>query len=129
MTTRDIAHHRLVNQNIASARCSEPGEVAAALGAMQAQDCLGALWAIGLRLTDATNTVVERAIAERKIIRTWPMRSTLHFVAAADVRWMLELLTPRSPAVRAVGRNSNSITPSSPAAGNCSSGPCGGIGN
>jgi len=38
MTTRDIAHHRLVNQNIASARCSEPGEVAAALGAMQAQD-------------------------------------------------------------------------------------------
>src|SRR5262247_1090343 len=29
------------------------------------------------------------------IIRTWPMRGTLHFVSAADIRWMLELLTPR----------------------------------
>ena len=30
-----------------------------------------------------------------KIVRTWPMRGTLHFVAAADVRWMLELLAGR----------------------------------
>ncbi len=38
---------------------------------------------------------VERAIAERRIVRTWPMRGTLHFVAPADVRWMLALLSPR----------------------------------
>src|SRR5215831_14045710 len=37
----------------------------------------------------------EQALANRTIIRTWPMRGTLHFVAAADVQWMLELLTPR----------------------------------
>jgi hypothetical protein len=38
---------------------------------------------------------VEKAIAEKKIVRTWPMRGTLHFVSPEDVRWMLEFLTPR----------------------------------
>lgn len=62
---------------------------------MQAQDYASALWAIGLRLPAATEAGVERAVAERQIVRTWPMRGTLHFVAADDVRWMLELMTPR----------------------------------
>jgi len=65
------------------------------LGAVQAQDYLGSLWAIGLRMQNATEEAVEQAIADRTIIRTWPMRGTLHFVAATDVRWMLTLLTPR----------------------------------
>src|SRR6185437_12036373 len=46
---------------------------------------------------------VEQALADGKIIRTWPMRGTLHFVAPADVRWMLKLLTPRMVA-RSQGR-------------------------
>jgi hypothetical protein len=36
-------------------------------------------------------------------VRTWPMRGTLHYAPAADVRWMLELLTPRVIA-RSAGR-------------------------
>jgi hypothetical protein len=43
----------------------------------------------------ATESSVEQALADRSIVRTWPARGTLHFVAAADVRWVLELLTPR----------------------------------
>lgn len=31
----------------------------------------------------------------RTIVRTWPMRGTLHFVPAEDARWMLALLAPR----------------------------------
>jgi hypothetical protein len=85
---------RLVNQQISCARFNEPHQVVAALGAMQAQDYLGGLWAIALRLPRATETAVELAIAERKIIRTWPLRGTLHFVAAADIGWMLALLAP-----------------------------------
>ena len=38
---------------------------------------------------------VEDAVRRRAIVRTWPMRGTLHFVAAADVRWMSRLLTPQ----------------------------------
>ncbi len=75
--------------------CRQPADAVTALGAMQAQDYLGALWSIGLRMPDSTEALVEQALAERKIVRTWPMRGTLHFVAAPDVRWMLELLTPR----------------------------------
>ena len=95
MTSRDIARLRLANQQIVATRCQEPAEVVASLGAMQAQDYLGTLWAIGLRLPAATETDIERAIADRTIIRTWPLRSTLHFVAAADVHWLLEFLGPR----------------------------------
>ena len=62
---------------------------------MQAQDYAGALWAIGLRMSTAVQADIEQAISGRTIIRTWPMRGTLHFVAAVDVVWMLELLTPR----------------------------------
>jgi len=95
MTRSDIARLRLHNQRIAYATAEKPGDVVAWLGAVQAQDYLGALWAVGLRMRNAVEADVEQALADRKIIRTWPMRGTLHFVAAADIRWMLELLTPR----------------------------------
>jgi hypothetical protein len=97
MGTRNphIADRRLRGQRIAGAGFERPGEVVAWLGAVQAQDYLGALWALGLRMKKATEAAVEQAIAERTIVRTWPMRGTLHFVAAADVRWMLALLAPR----------------------------------
>jgi hypothetical protein len=95
MNRSQITHFRLWNQQIAHPRLATAGEVVAALGAMQAQDYTGTCWAIGLRLPVATAATIEQAIADRTIIRTWPMRGTLHFVAAADVRWMLELLTPR----------------------------------
>src|SRR5262249_29365815 len=97
MTTinSDIARLRLHNQHIATATSERPGDVVAWLGAVQAQDYLGALWAVGLRMRNAVEADIERALADRTIIRTWPMRGTLHFVAAADIRWMLELLAPR----------------------------------
>lgn len=95
MNRSQITHFRLWNQQIAHPRFATAGEVVAALGAMQAQDYAGTRWAIGLRLPAATEATIEQAIADHTVIRTWPMRGTLHFVAAADVRWMLELLTPR----------------------------------
>jgi hypothetical protein len=95
MTTAAIGVQRLFNQRIAQPPCAHPGEVVAWLGAVQAQDYLGALWAVGLRTPGATEQTIEQALAERTIVRTWPMRGTIHFVAAADVRWMLELLAPR----------------------------------
>ncbi|MBN1219139.1 MAG: AlkZ family DNA glycosylase, partial [Anaerolineae bacterium] len=95
MTSFDIAPQRLHNQSIAPAVSETPGDVVKRLGAVQAQDYLGALWAVGLRMQAATEQIIEQAIRDRQIIRTWPMRGTLHFVASEDVRWMLALLTPR----------------------------------
>jgi hypothetical protein len=62
---------------------------------MQAQDYAGTMWAIALRMQQPSQSAIDLAITNRSIVRTWPMRGTLHFVAAADVRWMLKLLAPR----------------------------------
>jgi Winged helix DNA-binding domain len=91
----NIGRLRLANQHVARPVFDDPAEVVHWLGAVQAQDYLGGLWALGLRTRRATEASVEAAIARRAIVRTWPMRGTLHFVAAADVRWMCTLLTPR----------------------------------
>jgi hypothetical protein len=97
----DIVRERLHNQLITNARFADPGEVVRWLGAVQAQDYRAGLWAVGLRIPGSTEATVERAVAERRIVRTWPMRGTLHFVAPEDARWMLELLTPRVVAASA----------------------------
>jgi hypothetical protein len=91
----NIALTRLYNQQIASQRFTQPAEVVAWLGAMQAQDYTGALWSAGLRMVNASEGNIEQAIADRSIVRTWPLRGTLHLVAAQDVHWLLALLTPR----------------------------------
>jgi hypothetical protein len=90
-----IAHRRLYNHRIAGARCDKPDDVVRWMGLIQAQDYLGALWAVGLRTRGATEAGIEQALVDRSIVRTWPARGTLHFVAAEDVRWILELLAPR----------------------------------
>ena len=95
MSTPGIASRRLLNQQLVLPRFTTPVEVVRWFGAVQAQDSLGSLWAVGQRLPVAVEVDVEDAIASRAIVRTWPMRGTLHFVAAEDTRWMLRLLTPR----------------------------------
>lgn len=95
MARINILDQRLYNQSISSPRFTKPEEIVRWMGAIQAQDYLGSLWAIGLRLKNVTEKKIERAIVNKKIVRSWPMRGTLHFVASEDLRWMLKLLTPR----------------------------------
>lgn len=90
-----IAARRLHSHLLAGNAAATPHAVVSHLGAVQAQDYLGALWAVGVRTRTAAEGDVERALAERSIVRCWPMRGTLHFVAAEDARWMLALLAPR----------------------------------
>jgi hypothetical protein len=94
-TQPSLIRRRLANQQLASPRFTETAELVRWMGAVQAQDAPGGAWAIGLRLRGGTLAAVEEAIAARAIVRTWPMRRTLHYVAAEDARWMLRLLTPR----------------------------------
>jgi len=92
----DIASLRLNQQLISSQRLATPEKIAAHLGGMQGQDLPGVKWSIGLRLPDAAEADINAAFDKGKIIRTWPMRGTLHVVAAADVRWMLSLTSPKN---------------------------------
>ena len=92
----DIAGQRLINQGIAHPIHRRPADIVGWLGAVQAQEYPAAKWALALRTRDgATNDEIERAFDKGHIIRTHVMRPTWHFVAPADVRWMLELTAPR----------------------------------
>lgn len=71
-----------------------PAKIVSSLGGIQGQDYAGGRWSIGLRLPGSTLADIERAISQKQIVRTWAMRGTLHFLAAADIRWMLGLLAP-----------------------------------
>lgn len=90
-----IAKQRLASQGFHSAQFERVEDVAAWLGAIQAQDYAGAKWSVGLRLIGSSDVDVEQAIAAETIVRTWALRGTLHFVAAKDVHWLLALLAPR----------------------------------
>ncbi len=95
MTSSDIIRYRLYNQQISHFKFKRPEDVVRWMGAMQAQDFPGALWSVGLRTPNSTLADIQKALADRKIVRTWPMRGTLHFIAPKDIRWMLELCAPR----------------------------------
>lgn len=96
-----FAAARLANLGISEPFAGTPQQTVSRLLAMQAQDYYGSLWAVGLRTQGATEADIERAIAQRRIVRTWPMRGTLHLLAAEDVRWMLALTGARMSALNA----------------------------
>jgi hypothetical protein len=95
MTNLDIIRQRLHNQLLTQHPFEQPADVVRWFGAMQGEDYTGGLWALGLRLPETSEADVEQAVVKRTVVRTWPMRGTLHFVASEDIRWMLKLLTPR----------------------------------
>src|SRR5687768_2392604 len=74
MTVNDIIRHRLNVQQLSRPAFTKPGEVVSWLGAVQAQDYLGALWSVGLRMKKSVEADVEKAIADKAMVRTWPMR-------------------------------------------------------
>jgi hypothetical protein len=95
MTEKEIIQQRLSVQQLLSPKFEKAEDVVRWFGAVQAQDYLGSLWAVGQRTKAANEAAIEKAISDRKIVRTWPMRGTLHFTVPENVRWMLKLLTPR----------------------------------
>ncbi len=91
----DILSYRLHNQRLSQTEFTSPAEVVSWFGAVQAQDFAGAKWAVGQRVRNATEAEIDRAFNEGKILRTHVMRPTWHFVAPADLRWLLKLTGPR----------------------------------
>lgn len=100
MNLSTIATFRLQNQQITHPSFARPKEVAAWLGAMQAQDYTHAKWAVGLRIPGSTDADIEAALDRGDIVRTHVLRPTWHFAAAEDIRWMLALSAPQ---IRAAG--------------------------
>src|SRR5690349_13532035 len=93
MTDKQVLTLRLHNQQLLKPAFATAAEVVEWMGAVQAQDYYGALWSVGQRTNVATSEVdIEKDIFDKKIVRSWPMRGTLHFVNPNDLRWMLKYL-------------------------------------
>ncbi len=97
----DLISRRLRNQHLTRPGRREPAQVVASLGAMQAQDFPAATWGIALRAASCSSESVEEAFNAGAILRTHVLRPTWHFVAAGDIKWILELSAPRVHAANA----------------------------
>lgn len=87
-------------QRLANLRLSVPGgsaaDVADWCGALQAQDLGSGKWSLGVRMPGATEADVDGALATGEVLRTWPMRGTIHIIHPANAHWMLELTGRRA---------------------------------
>jgi hypothetical protein len=91
-----IRRLRLLAQHIDGSTFSTPAEVVRWMLAMQGQDLPGAKWSVGLRAPGSTLADVDAALASGAVIRSWPMRGTLHLVPGEDIGWMLGLTAART---------------------------------
>ena len=94
MPDPEIARRRMLNQMLTGPTIPSPVEVVRRLGAVQSQDYYGAKWAVGQR-AGVTDAAVEQALSDGQILRLHVLRPTWHFVAADDVRWMIDLTGQR----------------------------------
>jgi hypothetical protein len=108
---RRLARLRLVAQRLAGVDPCAPSEAVRWMLGLQAQDLPGAKWSVALRADPATTEAdVEAAFDRGELVRSWPLRGTLHLVAAEDLPWLLELTASRALASAADRRARLGIT-------------------
>lgn len=95
MKADELLRLRLANQHLDTPRLDDPAQLVAHLGAVQSQDYPAARWGLGVRLRGVSDSQVEQTFSEGRILRTHVLRPTWHFVAPADIRWMLALTADR----------------------------------
>ena len=98
VTPATLALLRLHSQGILPTSTKPiPGlvDVVRSLTALQGQDFPGALWSIGLRVPGSTRADVEAAFNRGEMVRSWPLRGTLHVTVAEDLGWILSLTRER----------------------------------
>ena len=71
-----------------------PTEVVERMLAVQGQDLGQVLWAIGVRAPGSTRDDVREAFDRGELVRSWPMRGTLHALRPDDLRLLLDEWAP-----------------------------------
>ena len=86
---------RLAAQGLLGPGFESVPEAVRTMTAMQAQDLQAALWAVGQRVPGARVDDVRGALDRAEIVRSWPMRGTLHVMAPEDLKWVLAITSDR----------------------------------
>jgi Winged helix DNA-binding domain len=97
---QELALLRLVAQGIIGSRPTSPARVVQRLLCLQAQDYWSGIASVAVRSATSL-TEVAAALNAGTVVRAWPLRGTLHLVAAADLGWLRTLLAPRQLAAAA----------------------------
>jgi hypothetical protein len=107
-----IAAMRLTAQRLGTVRSASPADAVRWMLAIQAQDLPGAKWSLGLRTQGCTKADTDTALDAGEVVRSWPLRGTLHLVAAEDIGWLLSLTGSRQIGRAASRRSALGITDS-----------------
>ena len=95
MPTPDpILAERMARHGFAERPAADVVSAAAMVCGIQAQDGPASRLGVRARTRGLTEADVLAAIEQRRVVRTWLMRNTIHLVPAEDVRWMTALLGP-----------------------------------
>lgn len=91
----EILRRRLRAQRLIGPAAETATDVVSLLTCVQSQEAAHASWSLGMRTVGLGLAEVAAEFDAGSFLRTHILRPTWHFVAAADVRWILELTAPR----------------------------------
>ncbi len=94
-TLDDVVRRRLATQHVTAAALPTATDVVRHLLCVQAQDAPLAAWSVGLRSRSMTYAGVLAEQGRAGFVRLHVLRPTWHFVAAEDVRWLLDLTSAK----------------------------------
>jgi hypothetical protein len=95
LTDRDIARWRLRSQHLVAPHAADARAVVSHLLAVQAENPSQSAWAVGARTAAADPADLAALLDSGAVLRTHVLRPTWHYVAAEDLRWLVELTAPR----------------------------------
>jgi hypothetical protein len=90
-----VLRRRLATQRLQAAGLPSAADVVRLLGCVQSQEYAHALWSLGMRTSGLNVADVQAEFDSGDFLRTHILRPTWHFVAAEDIRWILEVTAPR----------------------------------
>ena len=96
LSLQQIRRARMASQLLDAPKERTALDVARWCGALQAQDAASGHWSLGVRCVGATEVDVIDAFERGDVVRTWPMRGTIHIVPGPDASWMLALMAHRA---------------------------------
>lgn len=93
---KDILPIRLQSHRLTDTADTTPAELVKHYGCIQAQDLGQAMRVIGSRVHKSNKKMIQEACRDGSIVRTWPMRGTLHYMAPEYVHWMFDLCAAKT---------------------------------
>ena len=91
----DLLRMRRLAHAIDGEREKTAADVVTRMLAVQAQDFAAGCWALAVRTSGVRRSEVLAELDAGRIVRSWPMRGTLHFVPPDRLRWMLSITSER----------------------------------